>query len=70
MADLATRLSLSTRTIRNYIRNPADPLPAYRVGGRILFKWTEVEAWIARRRIEPVDVDRIVSEFCSEVLEK
>ena len=70
LATLAMRLSLSKRTIRNYIRDPADPLPAYRVGGKLLFKWSKVEQWLERWRVRPVDVDRIVSEFCSEVLEK
>ena len=47
---LAGYLSLSRRTVQNLISDPADPLPTYRVGGKLLARRSEVDAWMARRR--------------------
>ncbi|MGI9071700.1 MAG: helix-turn-helix domain-containing protein [Bryobacteraceae bacterium] len=55
--------SVCGRTLRSWLHSPTDPLPAVRVGGKILIKRTELEAWLERHRIKPftaVDVDGIV----------
>jgi predicted DNA-binding transcriptional regulator AlpA len=62
LRDVAARLGLSPRTVRARVAQAVDPLPAYRVGGRLLFRWPEVTAWVARRRVRGVEVDAIVDE--------
>lgn len=42
---------LGLRTLRGYLHHPAMPLPHYRVGGKILIRRSEFDAWIARFRV-------------------
>lgn len=41
---------LSVRTLRGHLTSAAHPLPHYRVGGKLLVKRSEFDAWIARFR--------------------
>lgn len=63
---LCVRLSLSRRTVRSFINDPANPLPAYKCGGgKLLCKWAEVERWIRRHRVRShVDIDPLSMEIC------
>jgi hypothetical protein len=46
---LAGYCGLSIRTLRQYLDlPPADALPCYRVGGKILVKRSEFDAWMSR----------------------
>lgn len=47
---LAGYLSLSRRTLQALVNDPADPLPTYRVGSKLLARRSEVDDWMARRR--------------------
>ncbi len=49
-AALAAYLGLSRRTVQTLVTDPNDPLPSYRVGGKLLARRSEVDAWMARRR--------------------
>lgn len=42
--------SLSRRTIQALINETSDPLPSYRVGGKILVRKSEFDRWMVRRR--------------------
>jgi predicted DNA-binding transcriptional regulator AlpA len=35
------------------MRHRGDAPPAYRVGRRLMFRWSEVEQWLAGRREQP-----------------
>jgi excisionase family DNA binding protein len=60
---LATYSGLSVRTLRHWLEDPAHPLPCYRVGGKILVRRSEFDAWIARhRQVGRGDVDRLVAD--------
>ena len=60
---LAGYSGLSVRKLRDCLADPAHPLPCYRVGGKILVRRSEFDAWMARhRQVGQADVDRIVSE--------
>ena len=60
---LASYAGLSVRTLRGYLVHPAMPLPHYRVGGKILVRQSEFDAWITQFRIEaPPRVDAIVDD--------
>jgi excisionase family DNA binding protein len=63
MRQVTDYASVSERTVRGWIHAPVDPLPAVRAGGKILVKRSELDAWLSRRRLQPlatVDVDAIV----------
>jgi excisionase family DNA binding protein len=69
LRELTEYAAVSERTLRMWIRLPRDPLPAARVGGKILIRRTLFNAWLERRRIEPllsVDVDAIVRELVTK----
>src|SRR5262245_26473264 len=60
---LATYSGLSLRKLRDHLAEAAHPLPCYRIGGKILVRRSEFDAWITRyRQVGRVDVDRIVSD--------
>lgn len=50
---LAEVSGLSKETIRRALDNPRDLLPSFRVGRRILVRWREFDAWMARRQCAP-----------------
>ena len=59
--------SLSVRTLRQYLKDPVDPLPSFRLGGKILVRRSEFDRWMAQFRQEGADLDHIVSEIAKEV---
>ena len=46
--ELARRTSLSTRTLQLMRRTGSGP-PWAKLGGRVVYKWANVESWIASR---------------------
>jgi len=60
---LATYSGLGVRTLRGYLTHPAHPLPAYRIGGKVLVKRAEYDAWAAQfRSAQSTAVDALVGE--------
>ncbi len=41
---------LSRRTLQTLVNDDTDPLPSYRVGGKLLVRRSEFDAWMARRK--------------------
>ena len=65
---LAAYSSLSVRTLRTFVTAPEHPLPHYRIGGRLLVRVSEYDAWTRRyRQLGDVDVDHIVAETMREL---
>lgn len=65
LREVTRYVNVSERTLRAWIHAPVDALPAFRVGGRMLVRRTELNAWLARRRVQKlgsVDVDAIVKD--------
>jgi excisionase family DNA binding protein len=57
---LSAYLPLSRRTIHTLVNDPVDPLPAYRIGNKLLFRRSEVDKWVSRRRNrKPLDLARL-----------
>ncbi len=50
LKGLAGYASLSRRTLQDLINAPRDPLPSYRVGGKILIRKSDFDRWMTRRR--------------------
>jgi hypothetical protein len=60
---LAAYSGLGVRKLRDYLTDPAHPLPHYRIGGKILVRRSEYDAWAVHyRQVGQPDVDRIVSD--------
>lgn len=60
---LAQYSGLSVRTLRTYLMSPSHPLPYFRIGGKIVVKRSEYDAWVDRFRVVATNtVDVIVAE--------
>ncbi len=60
---LATYSGLSRRKLRDYLAHPARALPCYRIGGKILVRRSEYDAWaMSYRQVGQPAVDRIVTD--------
>lgn len=42
---LAAYSGISVRTLRGYLTNPSHALPHYRIGGKILVRRSDYDAW-------------------------
>jgi len=58
---------ISERTIREWIHRPGNPLPAVRVGTKILVRRSEFDRWLENHRLKTVDVGCIVDELVAGV---
>ncbi len=60
---LAEYSGLSVRKLRDLLNDAARPLPHYRIGGKILVRRSDFDAWMAGyRQVGCADVARIVDE--------
>jgi excisionase family DNA binding protein len=61
---LARYSGLSVRTLRGYLVDRVRPLPHYRVGGKLLVRRSEFDAWAAQFRVarEPASIDALVDD--------
>ncbi len=64
---------VSERTLRTWIHDGDDPLPAYRVGTKILVRRSEFDRWMERHRLVPassIDVNGVVDEILADLARK
>lgn len=60
---LAAYSHIGVRKLRDYLEDLTHPLPCYRVGGKILVRRSEFDAWMATyRQRGRADVERVVSD--------
>ncbi len=62
--------SVSDRTLREWLHRALDPLPAVRVGNKILVRRSRFDEWLEAHPLTPanaVDVEGIVSEILRDV---
>lgn len=65
---LAAYSAISVRKLREYLEDPSHPLPHYKVGGKLLVRRSEFDAWIAPyRRRGREDLDAIVNDVLRAV---
>jgi excisionase family DNA binding protein len=50
-AAVAERIAFSPATVVDWAE--AGKLPGFRIGGRLRFRWSEVEAWLEGQRFGP-----------------
>ena len=53
---LAEWSSLSVRTLREHLADPVNPLPHYKIGGRILISWPEFKRWMEGFKVKSTDI--------------
>lgn len=54
LAEVAERLATPVQTFYDWRKHGRGPR-GYRIGGRVMFRWSEVEAWLQAQR-EPETV--------------
>ena len=66
---LAEYSSCSVRWLRDRLTDENCPLPFYRVGGKVLVKVDEFDAWMAQFRVasKPGELDRLVDSVVAEL---
>ncbi len=65
---LASYSGLSVRKLREALTDPLHPLPCYRVGGRIVTRRSEFDAWMKRfRQVGRPELDTLVDEIVADV---
>ena len=68
LRSLAAYAGLSVRTLRTYLSHPSSPLPHFRIGGKILVRRSEFDAWAIRYKvITPITVDRTVRDVLADL---
>jgi hypothetical protein len=57
---------ISQRTLRSWIHSPMDPPPAVRVAGKILVRRKNIDAWLEKHRVKPLEtvgLDTVVEDM-------
>ncbi len=69
LKTLSCRTCLSVRTLRDYLKAGYNPLPCYKLAGKILVYWPDFKEWINKYRTEgQIDVDDIIKSVCEDRL--
>jgi excisionase family DNA binding protein len=58
---------VSERTLREWIHRSVDPMPAVRVGCKILVRRSEFDRWLEAHGVKHIDVGSIVDELVAGV---
>ena len=58
---------VSERTLREWVHRPIDPLPAARVGTKILVRRSTFDRWLEGHMLKAVDVGAIVNEMVTDL---
>jgi excisionase family DNA binding protein len=58
---------VSERTLREWIHRPENPLPAVRVGTKLLVRRTSFDQWLENHMLKSVDVGCMVNEILAGV---
>jgi excisionase family DNA binding protein len=61
---------VSERTLRDWIHRPENPLPASRVGNKLLVRRSVLDRWLEAHQVKRVDVGDMVEELVAGVTGK
>jgi excisionase family DNA binding protein len=68
LRQLTCYAAVSERTLRGWIHDPINPLPAYQVGSKLLVRKRDFDSYIERHPVRPMQVvDSMVEEILSEM---
>ena len=59
---------VSERTLREWIHRASNPLPAARVGAKLLIRRSTFDRWLESHELKVVDVGCIVDEMVAGVM--
>jgi excisionase family DNA binding protein len=59
---------VSERTLREWVHRSINPLPAARVGAKILVRRSAFDQWLENHRLKSVDLSCIVDELVAGVM--
>ena len=59
---------VSERTLREWVHRSINPLPAVRVGTKILVRRSTFDRWLENHRLKSLDVGCIVDELVAGVM--
>jgi len=69
LKGLSAYSGLSVRTLRTLLTHPVTPLPHYRLGGSILIRKSEFDAWAVQFRVAPGNtLDTLVNDLAADLL--
>ena len=58
---------VSERTLREWVHRPIDPLPAVRVGRKILIRRSSFDAWLEAHQVRRIDIANILNEMLANI---
>ena len=67
---LSARSSIGVRKLRAYLKDPEMPLPHYRIGGKILVRWSEFLEWAESFRVVGMEASQSATQFTDRILER
>jgi len=67
LRNLQKYACVSERTLREWIHRAVDPLPAVRVGSKILVRRSVFDCWLEAHQVKHLDVGCIVDELVAGV---
>lgn len=67
LKELTQYACVSERTLREWIHRLVDPLPAVRVGCKILVRRSEFDRWLEAHQVKRIDVGCIVDELVTGI---
>ena len=70
MKSLTHYACFSERTAREWMQLPVNPLPAVRVGRKLLFRRSDIDRWLEGHRLPPSGIKCIVQEIVENIVEK
>jgi excisionase family DNA binding protein len=65
---LASYSSMSVRTLRSHVASKRNPLPSYRVGGKVLVRRSEFDTWMRAFRRGATEERDHVSQLVDELI--
>jgi hypothetical protein len=67
--ELSAYSGMSVRKLRHHLRDPANPLPCYRPGGKkIVVRQSEFDRWMTAFRCQgDTDIDKIVDDVLRDL---
>jgi hypothetical protein len=63
LQTLTQYADVSLRTLGDWVRDPIDPLPASRVGKKILVRRTAFDDYLEKHKVKPGIVEEILRDF-------
>jgi len=71
LKQLRQYAAISERTLRSWVHDTADPLPAYQVGTKILVRKRDFDSYVERHPLRPTGtLESLVNKILAEVVQK